>query len=113
VITWSKEVNDYVIPPGFAFALAVVYVIYLLCYPSQQNRERLPLFSYRRDKSTLAAIYHIRSKSLLGGELWINSTPVLVHPERASRGIEPYCPGGRLRHGAGHLFIESVSHLHD
>ena len=44
VMTWSKEVNDYVIPTGFAFALAVVYVIYLLCYPSQQNRDTITAF---------------------------------------------------------------------
>jgi hypothetical protein len=44
LMTWSKEVNDYVIPPGFAFALAVAYVIHLLCYPSQQNRDTITAF---------------------------------------------------------------------
>jgi hypothetical protein len=39
-----------------------------------------------------------------GGELWINSTPVLVHPERASRGIELYRPGGRLRRAGWVIF---------
>jgi hypothetical protein len=65
VMTWPKEVNDYVIPPGFDFALAFVYVIYLLLPEPTKTGIRLPLFSYRRDKFTLAAIYHILSKFLL------------------------------------------------
>jgi hypothetical protein len=47
-----------------------------------------------------------RSGGDTGGELWINSTPVLVHPERASKALNRIARGGRLRR-AGRVIFSS------
>ena len=40
-----------------------------------------------------------------GGELWINSTPVLVHPERASRALNRIARGAA--YGTGRVIFSS------
>jgi hypothetical protein len=64
-MTWPKEVNDYVIPPGLIHASLCLCDLSSLLPEPTKTRIRLPLFSYRRDKFTLAAIYNILSKFLL------------------------------------------------